>query len=191
MAFKMSPIGKKKCPYSPMQKRGLINPSPVKLSPKAKAKAMQRAKAAGYDTFDEYFKAIYGDKTAGVIERGNTSPPEVSSAGGQTAVVGNRTGTATDFTSGMENYNETAYINDRGEMIKIYNPKSNYPGGKKKYYAQTQGGDASTKEITPEQFRDMLSMGTRDNAGKRYKFRLQQEEDIGTGGANLADLDLQ
>ena len=31
MAFKMSPIGKKKCPYSPMQKRGLINPSPVKM----------------------------------------------------------------------------------------------------------------------------------------------------------------
>ena len=29
MAFKMSPIGKKKCPYSPMQKRGLINPSPA------------------------------------------------------------------------------------------------------------------------------------------------------------------
>ncbi len=27
----MSPLGKKKCPYSPMQKRGLINPSPVKL----------------------------------------------------------------------------------------------------------------------------------------------------------------
>lgn len=25
----MSPIGKKKCPYSPLQKRGLINPSPV------------------------------------------------------------------------------------------------------------------------------------------------------------------
>ena len=29
MAFKMSPIGKKKCPYSPMQKRGLLNPSPA------------------------------------------------------------------------------------------------------------------------------------------------------------------
>ena len=29
MAFKMSPIGKRKCPYSPLQKRGLINPSPV------------------------------------------------------------------------------------------------------------------------------------------------------------------
>ncbi len=26
MAFKMSPIGKKKCSYSPMQKRGLISP---------------------------------------------------------------------------------------------------------------------------------------------------------------------
>jgi hypothetical protein len=32
MAFKMSPIGKKKCSYSPMQKRGLISDSPVKLS---------------------------------------------------------------------------------------------------------------------------------------------------------------
>ena len=29
MAFKMSPIGKRKCPYSPLQKSGLINPSPV------------------------------------------------------------------------------------------------------------------------------------------------------------------
>ena len=75
MAFKMSPIGKKKCPYSPMQKKGLINPSPVKLSPRAKAEAMQRAKAAGYKTFDEYFRAIYGDKTADIIDRGNTSPP--------------------------------------------------------------------------------------------------------------------
>jgi len=27
MAFKMSPIGKKKCSYSPMQKRGLISPA--------------------------------------------------------------------------------------------------------------------------------------------------------------------
>jgi hypothetical protein len=31
MAFKMSPIGKKKCSYSPMQKKGLINPSPAKV----------------------------------------------------------------------------------------------------------------------------------------------------------------
>jgi len=30
MAFRMSPVGKKKCSYSPMQKKGLINPSPVK-----------------------------------------------------------------------------------------------------------------------------------------------------------------
>ena len=188
----MSPIGKKKCPYSPMQKRGLINPSPVKAEPTlASKKAEARAKAAGFETFDEYFRDKYGDKTADVIKRGNTSPPEVSSAGGKTAVIGGRAGNTTDFTSGMENFNETAYINDRGEMIKIYNPKSNYPGGKKKYYAQTQGGDASTKEITAEQFRDMLSMGTRDNEGRRYKFRPQQEEDIGTGGANLADLDLQ
>ena len=28
----MSPIGKKKCSYSPMQKKGLINPSPAKLA---------------------------------------------------------------------------------------------------------------------------------------------------------------
>ncbi len=32
MAFKMSPVGKKKCSYSPMQKRGLISDSPVKLN---------------------------------------------------------------------------------------------------------------------------------------------------------------
>ena len=29
MAFKMSPVGKKKCSYSPMQKKGLIKGSPV------------------------------------------------------------------------------------------------------------------------------------------------------------------
>tara|TARA_R110001592_G_scaffold336359_1_gene621885 strand:- start:54 stop:920 length:867 start_codon:yes stop_codon:yes gene_type:complete len=32
MAFKMSPVGKNKCSYSPMQKKGLINPSPVKVA---------------------------------------------------------------------------------------------------------------------------------------------------------------
>jgi hypothetical protein len=32
MAFKMSPIGKKKCSYSPMQKKGLINSSPAKVA---------------------------------------------------------------------------------------------------------------------------------------------------------------
>jgi len=32
MAFKMAPIGKKKCSYSPMQKKGLINPSPAKIA---------------------------------------------------------------------------------------------------------------------------------------------------------------
>tara|TARA_R100001509_G_C4835425_1_gene204707 strand:- start:444 stop:905 length:462 start_codon:yes stop_codon:yes gene_type:complete len=31
MAYKQSPIGKKKCPYSPMQKRGLISEAPVML----------------------------------------------------------------------------------------------------------------------------------------------------------------
>jgi hypothetical protein len=30
MAFKMSPIGKKKCSFSPMQKKGLISPIPLK-----------------------------------------------------------------------------------------------------------------------------------------------------------------
>ena len=32
MAYKQSPIGKRKCPYSPMQKRGLINESPVMMN---------------------------------------------------------------------------------------------------------------------------------------------------------------
>ena len=31
MAYKQSPIGKRKCPYSPMQKRGLISDTPVML----------------------------------------------------------------------------------------------------------------------------------------------------------------
>ena len=31
MAYKQSPIGKKKCPYSPMQKRGLISDTPIML----------------------------------------------------------------------------------------------------------------------------------------------------------------
>ena len=29
MAFTMSPIGKKKCSYKPMQKKGLISPTPA------------------------------------------------------------------------------------------------------------------------------------------------------------------
>jgi hypothetical protein len=32
MAYKQSPIGKRKCPYSPMQKRGLINETPIKIA---------------------------------------------------------------------------------------------------------------------------------------------------------------
>ena len=31
MAYKQSPIGKKKCPYSPMQKKGLISDTPIML----------------------------------------------------------------------------------------------------------------------------------------------------------------
>ena len=48
MAFKMSPIGKKKCPYSPMQNKGLINPSPVMNKgdeKKAKSDAEKKADA--------------------------------------------------------------------------------------------------------------------------------------------------
>lgn len=186
MAFKMSPIGKKKCPYSPMQKRGLINPSPVKAEPTlASKKAEARAKAAGFDTFDEYFRDKYGDKTADVIKRGNTSPPEVSSAGGKTAVIGGRAGNTTEFTSGMANYDKTDYINDKGEMIMKFTPKSNLKGGTPRYYAQTQGGNANTRQITKDQYIDMLSRGT-----KGGKFRRPEEKDIGTGGASLAELDL-
>jgi hypothetical protein len=32
MAYKQSPIGKRKCVYSPMQKRGLINETPIKIA---------------------------------------------------------------------------------------------------------------------------------------------------------------
>ena len=32
MAYKQSPIGKRKCPYSPMQKKGLINETPIKMA---------------------------------------------------------------------------------------------------------------------------------------------------------------
>ena len=32
MAYKQSPIGKRKCPYSPMQKRGLISDTPIMLN---------------------------------------------------------------------------------------------------------------------------------------------------------------
>ena len=184
MAFKMSPIGKKKCPYSPMQKKGLINPSPVKIETNLN-KAEQKAKAAGFETFDEYFRDKYSDKTADVIKRGNTAPPSVASSGGKTAVVGGRAGTTTDFISGMASYNKTDYINDKGEMIMKFTPKSNLKGGTSRYYAQTQGGEATTKEITRDQYRNMLSKGT-----KGGKFRRPEEKDIGTGGASLAELDL-
>ena len=185
MAFKMSPIGKKKCPYSPMQKKGLINPSPVKIETRL-SKAEKKAKDAGFDTFDQYFKDRYGEESAEKISQGPY--PEgrgVVSSGGKTAVIGGRAGTTTDFISGMASYNKTDYINDKGEMIMKFTPKSNLKGGKPKYYAQTQGGEGTTKEITRDQYRNMLSKGT-----KGGKFRRPEEKDIGTGGASLAELDL-
>ena len=83
MAFKMSPIGKKKCPYSPMQKKGLINPSPVKVEASVQSKkAMAKAKAAGFDTFDEYFKDRYGEKSAEKISQGPYPKGRSFEAGG-------------------------------------------------------------------------------------------------------------
>jgi hypothetical protein len=52
MAFKMSPIGKKKCPYSPMQKRGLINPSPVKENGDVKTIKFKANKNKKSDPFE-------------------------------------------------------------------------------------------------------------------------------------------
>ena len=185
MSFKMSPIGKKKCPYSPMRKKGLINPP---------NDAEQKAKDAGFNSFDEYFKDRYGEKSAEKIAEGpypkgrsfeaGGSGDFVSSAGSTMEVAGRR-GTSREFISGMADYNKTEYINDRGEMIMRFEPKKNLVGGKVKYYAQTQGGEGSTKQITRDQYRDMLSKGTTGG-----KFRRPEEKDIGTGGASLAELDL-
>ena len=147
MAFKMSPIGKKKCPYSPMQKKGLINPSPATLSPKAKAEARQRAKRAGYDNFDEYFKATYPKKSA----------EKVASSGGSTVEVAGRSATAKEFISGMANYDKTEYINDRGEMIMRFQPKKNLIGSTVKYYEQSQRGEGPTKEISGDRLRCALA----------------------------------
>jgi len=186
MAFKMSPIGKKKCPYSPMQKKGLINPP---------NDAEQKAKDAGFNSFDEYFKDRYGEKSAEKIAQGpypegrsfqaGGSGDFVTSSGGATAEVGGRRGTSREFISGMSGYDKTEYINDKGEMIMRFQPKESLVGGKVKYYAQTQGGEGATKEITRDQYRDMLSKGTTGG-----KFRRPGEEDIGTAGASLAELDL-
>lgn len=52
MAFKMSPIGKKKCPYSPMQKKGLINPSPVKENGDVKTIKFKANENKKSDPFD-------------------------------------------------------------------------------------------------------------------------------------------
>lgn len=52
MAFKMSPIGKKKCPYSPMQKKGLINPSPVKENGDVKTIKFKANENKKSDKFD-------------------------------------------------------------------------------------------------------------------------------------------
>ena len=186
MAFKMSPIGKKKCPYSPMQKKGLINPP---------SDAEQKAKDAGFNSFDEYFKDRYVEESAEKISQGpypkgrsfeaGGSGDFVTSSGGGTTEVAGRRGTSREFISGMDNYDKTDYINDRGEMIMRFAPKSNLKGGKVKYYAQTQGGEGATKEITRDQYRDMLSKGTTGG-----KFRRPREKDIGTAGASLAELDL-
>ena len=105
MAFKMSPIGKKKCPYSPMQKKGLINPP---------NDAEQKAKDAGFNSFDEYFKDRYGEKSAEKIAQGpypegrsfqaGGSGDFVTSSGGATAEVGGRRGTSRESISGMSGY---------------------------------------------------------------------------------------
>ena len=196
MAFKMSPIGKKKCPYSPMQKKGLINPSPVKIEASVQSKkAMARAKAAGFDTFDEYFKDKYGEKRAEKIAQGpypegrsfeaGGSGDFVTSSGGGTAEVAGRSGTSREFISGMANYNKKEYINDRGEIIMRFEPKKNLRGATVRYYEQSQRGDRPTKEISKDRFLDMLSKGTTGG-----KFRRPREEDIGTAGASLEQLDL-
>ena len=112
------------------------------------------------------------------------------SSGGQTGDIAGRTGSVEKFTSAMEGYDKSSSVNDRGEMIHRFTPKSSSVNATTKYYVQRQGGDASTEEISKDQYRDYLSKGSKDAVGKRYKFRPQQEKDVGTGGASLASLGL-
>jgi len=112
------------------------------------------------------------------------------SSGGQTGEVAGRTGSVTEFDNAMEGYDKSSSINDRGEMIHKFNPKSSEYGATPKYYVQRQGGEASTEEISQDRYKDLLSKGSRDAIGRRYKFRPQQEKDVGTGGASLASLGL-
>tara|TARA_Y100001963_G_scaffold5341_1_gene6988 strand:- start:59 stop:535 length:477 start_codon:yes stop_codon:yes gene_type:complete len=112
------------------------------------------------------------------------------SSGGKTGEVAGRTGSVSSFDSGMEGYDKSSSINDRGEMIHKFTPKSSTKNAKTVYYAQRQGGDASTEEISKDQYIDYLSKGSRDAVGRRYKFRPQEEQDVGTGGASLSSLGL-
>ena len=73
MAFKMSPIGKRKCPYSPLQKRGLINPSPVKENGNVKTIKF-KANENNYETikFSNSNLALYNDTEIDLTLSGNS-----------------------------------------------------------------------------------------------------------------------
>ena len=80
MAFKMSPIGKKKCSYSPMQKKGLINPSPAKVA----------------------------TSSTGSSSTASVTKPAAGSMGIRTFVGGNDADTQTnDFERRTEDFNKT------------------------------------------------------------------------------------
>jgi len=78
MAYKQSPIGKKKCPYSPMQKRGLISDTPIMLDGNAVSSsgkrdieidrpAIQSKKAPSWT--DNYTSTTYSTKSGKGIKK--------------------------------------------------------------------------------------------------------------------------
>lgn len=78
MAYKQSPIGKRKCPYSPMQKRGLISDTPIMLNGNAVSSsgksdididrpAIQSEKAPSWT--DDYTSTTYSTKSGKGIKK--------------------------------------------------------------------------------------------------------------------------
>ncbi len=134
----MSPIGKKKCSYSPMQKRGLITDSPVKLD-------------------GNTVSSSGGSSTSSV-----TKPTTNRIIIVRPSTVSEKPETWTD------DYNSTTYVTKSGKGIKKYSPKSNVAGGKARYYdISKKNPNASMTEINQKQYVDMLSRGDKAT-GEKY-----------------------
>ena len=127
MAFKMSPIGKKKCSYSPMQKKGLINPSPAKVA----------------------------TSSTGSSSTASVTKPAAGGIGIRTFVGGNDNDTQTnDFERRTEDFNKTPEGKRLSDTITAMGTALNsgfFKEGSKPYFKNSAG---ETTYFTEEDFKN-------------------------------------